>query len=117
MSEERPPTSERRQHERYELLAQVELRRADQVAAFTVLNVSASGVLLRNDHGIEVSTTEIIRLHFDIPELGLLFSIDATVVRVVAPTSKPGAVAAMWTSSDPAASASLAELLWSLKQT
>lgn len=117
MSEQQPPKHERRDHERYDLFAQVELRRAGQIETCTILNISASGLLARNDHGVEVSSGEIVRIHFDIPELTLAFSIDATVVRVVAATAKPAAFAAMWTSSDAAAIASLSELLWKLART
>lgn len=115
MAEPPSPESERRQHERFELLAQVELRRGDQVATFTVINISAGGVLLRNDSEVEVSTGETIRLHLDVPTLNVSFSIDATVVRVVAATSKLPARAAMWKSSDRAATDALTQLLWSLK--
>jgi len=110
------PGAERRQHERFELLAQVELRRGGDLEAFTVLNISAGGLLLRNDRNVEFTIGEAIRVHLDVPELSIAFALDAKVIRVVGPTSKPAALAAMWTSSDVEASASLAQLLWSLKQ-
>jgi hypothetical protein len=106
--------SERRHFERFELLAQVELRRDGHVEPLTVLNISAGGVLLRNDRNVDFTMGDMIRLHFDIPELGLAFSIDARVVRVVAATTKPAVLAAMWSSSDDASGAGLAQLLWSL---
>lgn len=111
------PGSERRQHERFALLAQVELRRGGHLETLTVLNISAGGLLLRNDRNVEFTIGEAIRVHIDVPELAIVFAIDAKVIRVVAPTSKPAALAAMWTSSDVDASASLAQLLWSLKRT
>jgi len=44
------------------------------------------------------------------------FSIEAKVIRVIAPSGKAAAVAAMWTSSHAAASAGLSEVLWSLSK-
>ena len=108
-------SDERRQHERLELLAQVELRRVGQVETLSAINISAGGVLLRNDRNIEFTTGEEIRVHFDVPELIPAFSIDAIVIRVVAASSRPAALAAMWTSSDPTATAALGQLLWNLK--
>jgi len=109
--------SERRKDERFELLAQVELHRGGQIETLATLNISASGLLLRNDRNVEYVIGEGIRVRFDVPQLTPAFAIDAKVVRVVAATSKPGALAAMWTSSDVAASASLAQMLWSLQGT
>lgn len=109
--------AERREHERFELLAQVELRRHADVETLTAINISAGGVLLRNDRNIEYAIGEIIRVHFDVPELTPPFAIDARIVRIVAATARPAALGAMWTSSDAAATASLAQMLWGLKQT
>lgn len=107
--------SERRKDERFELLAQVELHRGGQVETLATINISASGLLLRNDRNVPFVIGEGIRVRFDVPALTPAFAIDAKVVRVVAITAKPAALAAMWTSSDVAASASLAQMLWSLK--
>jgi hypothetical protein len=107
--------SERRQHERFELRAQVELRRGGDIETLSAINISAGGILLINDRNIDCTIGEDIRVHFDVAELAPPFSIDATVIRVIAATSKPGALAAMWTSSDATASAALAQMLWSLK--
>jgi hypothetical protein len=109
--------SERREHERFELLAQVELRRGGQLETFTAINISAGGVLLLNDRNVACAIGEEIRVRFDVPQLTPAFVIDATIVRIVAATSKPAVFAAMWTSSDAAAASSLAQMLWSLKQT
>ena len=40
---------ERRQHERYELLAHVELSHGGRVETLAAINISAGGVLLLND--------------------------------------------------------------------
>jgi hypothetical protein len=106
---------DRRQHERLELLAQVALRRSGQIEAFPTINISAGGILLRNDRNVTFEINEQIRIAFDVPELAPAFAIDARVVRVVAPTTKPGLMAAMWTSSDAGSSDCLAQVLWRLR--
>jgi hypothetical protein len=110
-------SSERRQHERIELLAQVELRRGGNVETLATINISAGGLLLLNDRNVPYEIGEAIRVHFNAPDLASPFSLDATIVRVIAATAKPALLAAMWTSSDAAATQSLSQLLWSLKQT
>lgn len=107
--------ADRRQHERWELNAQVRLRHEGAIETLTVINISAGGILLRNDRNVEFAVGERVQISFDIAELALKFAIGAIVVRVVAPTAKKAAVAAMWTSSDATASAALAQLLWSLR--
>ena len=107
---------ERRQYERFELFAQVELRNVSKVESFVTINISAGGLLLRNDRNIAFSIGEQIRIGFDVPQLAPAFSIDATVVRVIAPTAKPALLAAMWTSADAAASAGLSQILWNLRK-
>lgn len=108
--------SERRQHERFELTVQVALSGSEGRGMLTVLNISAGGVLLRNDDNAAFSVGELIRVEFDTPELANQFSIEAKVIRVVAPSGKSAVVAAMWTSSDAAATAGLSEVLWSLSK-
>ncbi|MDQ3335694.1 MAG: PilZ domain-containing protein [Myxococcota bacterium] len=107
---------ERRQSERFELFAQVELRNESQVETFVTINISAGGLLLRNDRNITFAVGAQIRVGFDVPDLAPAFAIDATVVRVIGPTAKPGLLAAMWTSSDPAATAALGQILWNLRK-
>ena len=108
--------AERRQHERFELVVQVTLRRDEASETLTVINISAGGVLLRNDRNVEVSVGGTIHVQFEVTELGASFAIEAQVIRVVAATTKPGLLAAMWTSSDAAANAALSELLWNLSK-
>ncbi|MGE0398780.1 MAG: PilZ domain-containing protein [Kofleriaceae bacterium] len=109
-------SEERRQHERFELLARVELSHSGHVETFVTINISAGGLLLRNDRNIQLTIGERIRVAFDAPNLAPAFAIDATIVRVVAPTSKPGLIAAMWTSSDATAAAALGQILWNLRK-
>jgi hypothetical protein len=107
-------SSERRQHERFELLAQVELSRSGRSETLVTINISAGGILLRNDRNAEFGVGESIRVRFDVPSA---FVMEATIIRIIAATAKPPALAAMWTSSDAQANASLAQLLWTLKAT
>ena len=107
--------SERRNDERFELLARVELHRGGQVETLATINISASGLLLRNDNNVQFVVGDGIRVRFDVPDLTPGFAIDAKVVRIVGATAKPAVLAAMWASSDVAAAASLAQMLWSLK--
>jgi hypothetical protein len=109
-------SEERRQHERFELLVQVALSRSAQSESLTVINISAGGVLLRNDRNVELAVGEHLRVEFDVTELAPAFSIEAKVIRIVAPTARAALVAAMWTSRDSDAGAALAELLWSLSK-
>jgi c-di-GMP-binding flagellar brake protein YcgR len=108
--------SERRVYERFELLARVELGHSDTVEVLATINISAGGLLLRNDRNVAFVIGEKIRIGFDVPDLAPAFAIDATVVRVVEPTAKPGLLAAMWTSSDPVAIGALGQVLWNLRK-
>lgn len=108
--------ADRRQHERFELLVQCTVIDHLRTGICTVLNISAGGVLLRNDQNIEFTASELIRVRFDAPELAQAFTIDAKIIRVVAPTTKASALAAMWTSMDPVSSAGLADVLWGLSK-
>jgi hypothetical protein len=108
--------SDRREHERFDLEVQVELRRGSEIETLTAINISAGGLLLLNERSLTCAIGEEIRVHFDVPELTPPFVLSATIVRVVAATGKPGVLAAMWTSSDAAATASLGQMLWRLKQ-
>jgi hypothetical protein len=109
--------AERRQHERLELPAQVELQRGGEIEMLAAINISAGGVLLRNDRDVAFTIGERIRIRFDVPDLAPPFAMDAKVVRVIAATTRPAALAALWSSSDATANASLAQMLWSLKGT
>ena len=107
---------ERREYERFELLAHVELGHSNTVEVLATINISAGGLLLRNDHNVKFVIGETIRIGFDVPDLAPAFAIDAIVVRVIAPTAKPALLAAMWTSSDSVAIGSLAQVLWNLRK-
>jgi hypothetical protein len=110
-------TEERRQHERFDLLVQVGLRRAQVNEALGVLNISAGGVLLLNDRNIDVAMGDLVSVLFDVPDLAPTFSVDGKIIRIVdRGANKPALFAAMWTSMDPEASAALGQLLWALSR-
>jgi hypothetical protein len=108
--------ADRRQHERFELLAQVQLNYGP-VETFVTINISAGGILLRNDRNVQLEVRDRIRIGFVASELAPAFAIDAKIVRVIAAASKPGLLAAMWSSSDATANAALSQLLWNLRKT
>lgn len=116
VAEQQQTAADRRQYERFELLAQVTVLDHERTGSFTVLNISAGGVLLRNDHNLEFAVGEAIRVQFDAPELATAFSIEAKIIRVVAPAGRTSALAAMWTSRDATATAGLSDLLWTLSK-
>lgn len=109
-------SDERREHQRFELLAQVQLNYGS-VETFVTINISAGGILLRNDQNVQLEVRDRIRIAFQASELAPAFAIDAKIVRVVQPTAKPGLLAAMWSSSDATANAALSQLLWNLRKT
>lgn len=109
-------SSERREHERFELIAQVELSNGGPVEKFVTINISAGGLLLRNDRDVKLAVGDSIRVAIDAPELAPAFVIAAKIVRVVAPTSKPGLFGAMWKSTDEQANAALSQILWNLRK-
>jgi c-di-GMP-binding flagellar brake protein YcgR len=109
-------SEDRRQHERFELLARVELRQSGQIETFVTINISAGGILLRNDRNVAFPMGERIRIAFDATTVAPAFAIDAKIVRVVAPTAKAGLLAAMWTTSDVTANAALGQILWNLRR-
>ena len=109
-------SAERRQHERFELPAHVALVRGGQFEPFATINISAGGILLRNDRNVTFEIGHTIHIGFDVPALAPAFVIDAIIVRVIAPTNRPALLAAMWTSSDAAATGGLSQILWNLRK-
>jgi hypothetical protein len=110
-----PPGAERRRSERIELLAQVELRRHDDVAVLPTINVSAGGMLVGLEHGAlhDVAVGEDVHIFLATDDYGepIEVAMDATVVRVIESAGHPTAVAVMWSSKDPRAVGQLAKLL------
>lgn len=108
--------SERREHERFELLARVEVAHSGLVETFVTINISAGGLLVRNDRNVPFTIGDRVRITIDAPQLAPAFAIDAKIVRVVTPTAKAALLGAMWTSSDATAIASLSQMLWNLRK-
>ena len=106
-----PPGAERRRFERFELLAHVELRRADEVSLLPVVNISAGGVLVRIDNGelADLAVDEQVNVFLDVSDLPepIAVTMEASVVRV----SPNVSVALMWSSTSSDALAQLAKLL------
>lgn len=106
-----PPGAERRRHERFELLAQVELRRAGEVSVLPVANISAGGVLVKLEGGAlaDIAVGEQVSVFLDISDAPepIAVTLDAKVVRVNGVAS----VALQWTSTDSTTQAQLAKLL------
>src|SRR5262245_16754156 len=105
--------SERRRFERFELIAEVELRLRDQVVHLPIVNSSAGGGLLRIERaklpGVGVDEQVSVCLDVAVPE-PLTIIMDATIVRVIATTAATD-IALMWTSSNAHAVVQLNKLL------
>ena len=113
-----PPGAERRQHARFELLAQVELRIGGEVSLLPVVNLSAGGVLVdaSGDHG-DLPLGAEVKVFLAAYTGAAPFSIEGKIVRIDRrPDGVVGALAVMWTSADAAAQAGLTKLLERLKR-
>jgi hypothetical protein len=95
-----PPGAERRQYERFELLAQVELRRKGEVSLLPVANISAGGMAVRLEGGelADIAIGEPVSVFLEVSDLPepIAVTLDASVVRVNGVSS----VALKWTSTD-----------------
>ena len=110
-----PPGAERRRFERFELLAQVELRRRDEVALIPVVNISAGGMLLRveGDELSDLDVDERQSVYLDVGNFAepISLAMEATVVRVMRDGDAATSVAVMWSSVNGTAIVQLAKLL------
>ena len=108
-----PPGAERRRFERFELLAQVELRMRGEVVVLPIVNISAGGILLRIDRDLAgVGVDEQVSVFLDITDMPepIMLTMDATVVRVIVGETSTS-IALMWTSTSGDAVGKLAKLL------
>lgn len=104
-----PPGRDRRRHTRYDIFAQIQLRRGADVSVLPVLNISAGGVLVELAEGEHpaVRPGETVDVFLDTGDLeqdsSESFETAAEVVRVDlgGPGRRP-TIALMWTSDDPA---------------
>ena len=97
---------ERRQSERLELLAQIQLRRGGEVVQLPVVNISAGGVFLRMEGGAlqnGMRVGDAVGVHLDCGA-DVTLEVDAEVVRFdhQGHSGRPAGVALMWASADPA---------------
>jgi len=110
-----PPGAERRKFERFELLAQVELRRHGEVYLLPVVNISAGGMLVRIDDGslTDIAVDERVNVYLEVADFAepLTMTMEAVVVRVGMVDDAPVGVALMWTSVNGSALVQLAKLL------
>jgi c-di-GMP-binding flagellar brake protein YcgR len=115
-----PPGRNRRRHVRYELFAQVEVRRGDDVSILPVVNISAGGVLLQlsADEPVSAQPGAVVTVFLDV-DLGgepLTIELDAEVVRLApGDASHAPTMALMWTSDDPAVAQQLMAILSRLR--
>ena len=98
---------ERRQSERLELLAQIELRRGStEVVLLPVVNISAGGVFLRIEGGSLQNGLRVgdpVGVFLDCGA-DVTLDVEAEVVRVdlLGGQGRPAGIALMWASADPA---------------
>ena len=106
-----PPGSERRKHERFDVIAQVEIKRSNEVWLVPVVNISAGGVLVEFDDEVpELRAGDAAQVFLD---LGAMMSVnvDAEVVRMQGGAGKKARAAFMWTAADPNVTRKLASIL------
>src|SRR5687768_7762846 len=112
-----PPRSERRAHERYDLLAQVELEGGGEVAVLQVANISAGGIRLQIGRREPMPTRvgQAVQLYLDLgddADGAVALRARAEVVRVdLGGPDRDPSIALMWTSSDPDTSRQLTRVL------
>jgi hypothetical protein len=111
-----PPAGvERRQSDRVELCAHVELRRRSEAYLLPVANISASGMLVRVDDPslTAVARDENVSVYLEVAEFAepLAMTLDACIVRVVSDGPRVTAIAMMWRSVNGSALLQLAKLL------
>lgn len=97
------PPPERRKAERLELYAQVELRSGDEVMLLPVVNISAGGLLARNE-GTHIEAGGEVIVFVDANDIS--FTMEASVLRCDAMY-----IALMWKPADEDATTALAKLL------
>lgn len=86
------------------MLAQVEIRRGGDVMLLPVVNISAGGLLMRNEEAVTLAMGEDLTVFVSASNIS--FAMEAAVVRCDAQS-----IAVMWTSTDGQPLLKLAELL------
>jgi pyridoxal biosynthesis lyase PdxS len=113
-----PPGAERRQHTRFELMAQIELSLGGEVTILPVINMSAGGVLVdASGAAVMVVVGEQVKVFLSPDERTAPFAIAGKIVRIDRHADgEIGGLAVMWTSADAIAQAGLTRLLDRLKR-
>lgn len=112
-----PPGSERRQHPRYEVLAQVEISGNEATLVLPVRDISAGGISVGLDEGgsIDFNLGDRVAVFLDagVESNGrpLHVTVDAEVVRIPGGREARPAVAFRWIFADPAVSERFAAVL------
>lgn len=99
-----PPGAERRKADRVEMYAQVEVRRGGDVMVLPVVNISAGGLLMRNEEQVALAMGEDLTVFVSASNIS--FTMEAAVVRCDAQ-----GIAVMWTTSEAEPVLKLAQLL------
>ena len=108
-----PPATERRQHTRIALVAQLRLRVGGEVVSLPVINLSAGGVLIDagGTHG-EATIGDAVTVLLADHDGAAPFAITGKIVRIDRRgDGTVGGLAVMWTSADAQAQTGLARLL------
>lgn len=106
-----PPGSERRQHPRYDVLAQVEIRGGENTLVVPVRNISVGGLYVDlEDHepgtlGPSLAAGQRATVFLDASDLeeDLVVSRDADILRIDRPEVGRGGMAMRWTEIEPEA--------------
>ncbi len=113
-----PPPPGRRKHERYEFLAQVQLPLQGEVHILNVVNISAGGLLLRQEAQDlpDLVLGTLVQVFLEVPEStnrpAITLEGDADVVRMQTGSGSAFAtIALMWSSSDATFARTLAQVL------
>lgn len=117
-----PPGHERRRHERYELLAQLELIRGGEVSVLAVRDISAGGLYVElgrlEQAAVQVGDDLHVFIDAGTNDAGepLQLETNVEVVRVaLAGVDRPAGFGVRWASVDPAAADALARILAHLR--
>ncbi len=113
-----PSEDDRRQHPRFDVVAQVSVAASDEASVLSCANISAGGVMIQLGRGempsVVVGAQVRVRLDLGSDKYGRPLDLDAPaeVVRIDlgGPDRNPG-FALMWVSEDPAVARQLAVIL------
>jgi hypothetical protein len=119
-----PPGSERRQHPRFEVLAQVEIRGGENTLVVPVRNISVGGLYVDlDDHdpavlGASLAAGQRATIFFDASDGDdeLVVSREADILRIDRPEVGRGGMAMRWTAVEPEVAEHFARVLEVLRR-